>query len=233
MNYQDMVIEARGLLQRDKQTRDRLISLTVDAVQHVSQSQWAEDIGAHRSTVRDWLRYARETNDLGAAAPTYDDWYRANRRDESDRGVSAVQAMPTERKAAVAREMLADPEVAKAALSDPDTARDVASAAPGQVGKALAEHHERVREHVERGPSAQLRENMQTRIEVQQVILDLIKVRQSIGRLSGLGRIQPIEMEMLADEAAQTLPAVQWVADLSPDKADIGESAEAFLRGLS
>lgn len=121
MIYQDMVTEARGLLQRDKQTRDRLIELTAEAVRQVSQAQWSADIGAHRSTVADWLRYVRETNDLAAAAaPSYDDWYRANRRDESDRGASAVQVMPPERKAELARELLADPAVADAAFNRPD-----------------------------------------------------------------------------------------------------------------
>lgn len=125
MNYQALVTEARGLLQREKETRNRLIILTVEAVTQVTQVQWAADIGAHPSTVRDWVRFARETGDLSrAAAPqAYDDWYRNTRRDESDRGVSAVRNMPPERKAEVVREALADEETATEVYKQPAVAK--------------------------------------------------------------------------------------------------------------
>ena len=212
---------------------------------HVTQREWADDIG--KSQMQVWrLRqiWSRWGDTPTCQRPTFAEAFRmAETSSDTPEEASAIkdanraarltrQAAPRSR-AEIIREHLADPEVARQLMSNPDTARDVAAAAPGQVGRALAEHHDRVREHVERGANADLRENLQTRVEVLNVLQALGAVRVAIPRLQAIDRIQPIEMEMLVEEAQQTLASVQWLATLTPDQAELGDEVTAFLASQS
>lgn len=143
---------------------------------------------------------------------------------------------PVEHRVAAARDYLADPEVARQVMADPDTVQGIVGAAPAPVIRAAIEqHHDQVRQRVEQGPSAHSRNTTQARIEVQRVLQRLAELRVSAGKLAemmGTVSLTAGEVEELTEEARETLAVVQWLAGL--DKASTGnideELADLFRR---
>jgi len=158
MQYQEAVQEARRLVKRSEEDQWRLAQLTWEQVESgISRRQWARDIGVdhkHTSTLyRIWAEYGALAPHLRPAfAAVYAAIGDPGKTREAEQlgsvhaveAVSRVRNLPPERKAEVARELVADlpaqtkaevtrellaePKVAEVAMRDDETSVNVAAA---------------------------------------------------------------------------------------------------------
>lgn len=136
MRYEDAVAEGRRLVKRSEADQWRLAELTWEQVEAgKSMRQWARDIGVSYSHVNALYHvWDKLINDhLGDQRPTFADVYnivrgRAAQVEEhgsqyAAEARAAVRNMPPEKKAQVARELLAEPEVADKLAVDGEATR--------------------------------------------------------------------------------------------------------------
>lgn len=198
MEYLELVKEARSLIRRRKEDRDRLIALTVEALIRpgISPQQWASDIGVHPATVRDWSRFARETQARGR---DYDEWYQETRRDEADRASSSTRSLPPERKAEVVKQWLAD---------------DDGGQTRAEVGRVLHQHDTDVEQHVTDIRQARTNEGERPDFEatesVQRVLAAYAELAVASDRLPAT--LADRSKSLIAYAAARVLPTVQYHA---------------------
>jgi hypothetical protein len=144
VKYTDAVSEARQLVKRSEADQWRLAELTWEQVESGRTiKDWAADIGVSKRTASAWKAVwtrwrMQELHVRPAWAEAYEQVNPTGAKPESvDR---AIRNMPPEKKAAVVREALADPEITRQIMSDPDTRATVQRA-----------DRERVEERFERG----------------------------------------------------------------------------------
>lgn len=168
MQYQEAVTEARALVKRSEDDQWRLAQLTYEQVEAgKSRRQWAKDVGVHSSTADRWyLMWERWGAGQAGIMPKFQDAYSALRsgdgvepeeapsvrHQEMARG--AIRNMPPEQKAEVARELLAEPTVAREVVRDPRTSSIVSEAQTRErvereqrVERMAQEHSPGAREH--------------------------------------------------------------------------------------
>jgi hypothetical protein len=135
--YETAVAEARQLVKRSEDDQWRLAELTWQQVESgKTRAQWAEDIGVHASHAarlyRLWARFGQDQDSV-AFSDAYEAVRRAGDAAPSEaretvrekEAVGTVRNMPPERKAEIARELLADDDVAQAVVDHPETLRAV------------------------------------------------------------------------------------------------------------
>jgi len=136
--YETAVAEARQLVTRSEEDQWRLAELTWEQVEAgKTRRQWSKDIGVNESTTGRWYRlWERFGDQLAGQQVTFaqawdmvqtgaDDPASARDKAEDMRAVGTVRNMPPERKAEIARELLADDDVAQAVVDHPETLRAV------------------------------------------------------------------------------------------------------------
>ena len=129
ITYTDAVAEARQLVKRSEEDQWRLAELTWEQVETgKSQRQWAKDIGVSPSHSRYlykvWAEFGAHRD-----AQSFAEAYNAMLGRDSDveehgsqyaaNAARAIRNMPPERKAEMAAELLAEPEVAAQVIDDP------------------------------------------------------------------------------------------------------------------
>lgn len=119
MQYTEAVSEARQLVKRSEADQRRLAELTWEQVDAgVTMTKWAEDVGVSQPYVS-WLVRIWEKYSQVIERPKFADAYATVKGMPTDRterrqaeATATVRNMPAEKKAAVVREALEDPEVA-------------------------------------------------------------------------------------------------------------------------
>jgi hypothetical protein len=162
--YEKAVAEARRLVSRSEEDQWRLAELTWQQVEDgKTRQQWARDVGVHPSTTGRWYKMWVRWGGLadqqlrppfaeawevitGAAVAT-----EQHGSDYAAKARTAIRNMAPERKAEIARDLLADEEVAQAVVEHPETMRAVNRAASRtdtgkQVARAVKAHEARAEE---------------------------------------------------------------------------------------
>jgi len=136
-NYTEAVTEARTLVKRSETDQWRLAQLTwenaspYEADGKMSLTQWSRDVGVSLSYAgrlrRVWENYQTTRNlDEVQNLPPFNEAYReVSPHSAYTPPADAVRDMQPERKAEVARELLADPAVADQVVSDPAFGKNV------------------------------------------------------------------------------------------------------------
>jgi hypothetical protein len=142
MQYQEAVAEARQLVKRSEEDQWRLAQLTYEQVRQggITRQRWADDVGIKSlryvsSLATVWERYGGQHLPSRPSFPdaigivhTPHRYEEGEGSSEVGRAKSTVRNMPPEDKAAVARELLDDEDVAVRTLRDPHTRRNVTDA---------------------------------------------------------------------------------------------------------
>jgi hypothetical protein len=223
MGYREAVQEAKRLVKRSEEDQWRLAQLTWEQVRAgKTRRAWAQDVGIdHSHANRLYLVWERWGEVQHPNRPRFTDAYaQLTHRLEPDSEVTraqdqaqrTVRNLPPERKAEVARELLAEPTVAEQVVRDPDARRTVRQA----TDRYDTEHQERAKQNYE------LREPRSVQIgAMADMQYALTKARTAMSD---------------ALEAADTLAAYNW-PDESRQAAEVlvrrvSASVELFLARL-
>lgn len=146
MQYQEAVQEARSLVKRSEDDQWRLAQLTYEQVETgKTRKQWAKDTGISETHAQDLYKTYARFGEKGSSPfgqnrqYTFAEAYAmaregvttpadARRSTDEHQAISAVRKMAPERKAAIVREALADPDVATRTMRDLHTRRVVSNA---------------------------------------------------------------------------------------------------------
>lgn len=142
--YKDAVTEAQRLVKRSEADQWRLAELTWEQVEEgISRRDWARDVGVNETTAQRWYKvWDLKINMLesGSDISYSDAWNRVIGRVDANYGAAEIRKATPERKAEIARELLAEPEIADAVVADPKTAqvtRDALGISPEEVAAAI------------------------------------------------------------------------------------------------
>lgn len=155
-NYNEKVMEGRKLIKRSEEDQWRLAELTWHAVEEdgKSQNQWAKDIGVsqpHASILFSvWRRWGysepisrpKFSEAYLAAKERVEDPTDAGRIHEERRGINAIRRASSEKRAEIARELLADPQVVSQRIIRETIERRVAADA-AMTHNVMAQANER------------------------------------------------------------------------------------------
>lgn len=244
--YNEAVAEARTLVKRSENDQWRLAELTWDQIEAgATRSQWAKDTGVSIAHVARYYRiWARWGFDL-EVRPSFNEAYMVIREGVDDpeearrityerQALGPIRNMPPERKAEVARELLADPEVADKALNTPE-ARTPGSAASKAVGNVARATMNRQQAELERTERKIIEDPVSRRIDSNQAINDLGTACERFSRegneaLRRAGELPDGERYWLTgavDRAEQTLRAVRRYLELG--RSEIDAELQALL----
>lgn len=213
MEYTQAVSEARTLVKRSEADQWRLAQLTWEQLSAgtATAAKWAADIGVSDSYVyRLYKMWESHSLSDEVQTPRFTDAYKevspASAYQPRQDPQEAIRAMPPEQQAEVARDLLANPQVAQQAMADLHTrvlASDAVHFANQQVEHQVTQDRQR---RVDDGQ----RPDFEGAQIIQRLITLLNEVVVTAGRLP-----QPLPGQArasLAHIARQAKPAVDWLA---------------------
>jgi hypothetical protein len=213
-----------------------------------SLSSWARDVGKDRSWIgRLWRMWSdhgdRSPQDLPPFAETYrlystgfDDPEEALRYNQERRTLADVRNLQPERKAQVARELLADPDVARETFNAPEPDDEIASKARMHAGSAISRHDQRIQAHVQERRHQEAVDRGRTDDEAQyeiasmmQVLADVVVTGGRLARKMSEGATLPDGMRRtLAGYATKAKATIEWLEGIEDEQH--AEDIEEVLR---
>jgi hypothetical protein len=241
--YNEAVAEARTLVKRSEDDQWRLAELTWQQLREngVTQRQWAEDVGiASHSYVgamaRTWERFGH----LGAQRPVFSEAMRLIHKpgeaaDMEEYGskhraqaAQAIRNLSPERKAEVARELLAEPEVAEKVIEDKVVRQTVTRATDRHYEKAAAERAERTERKTTEDPVARRLESREAILDLQQACNQFVRrVEEGLRRAGDLPDSERFWFAGEVNRVGQAHQALQRYLELG--RSEIDAQLQALL----